>query len=235
MTTFSQLVDSVVEDTRRPDLRNTIVGYVNQAIREMHMGQQGAVQKYNDNLVEIELTADAETGYQYTLPNPTRFQTYEAVWYDSVGVYADYRMPSSAFAFADKPFGDCYFYRSASSLIFNGYGGDDATIKLAYFQFPSRLKYYVAAARPATWDDEGGWSYHADYDVDATTRETARTLVTNWLLERWEDMISQNVRGKVWARLADSDRAKIAFSASETLRAGLIAAEGYTGGTRYRS
>ena len=58
MTTFSQLVDSVVEDTRRPDLRTTIGQYVNQQIRELHIGPNGAAMKYNDNLVEIELTAD---------------------------------------------------------------------------------------------------------------------------------------------------------------------------------
>ena len=235
MTTFSQMVDSIVSETRRPDFRETIAGYVNQAIREMHMGQNGAVQRFNDNLVEVILEADAETGFQYELPLPHRFQVIEAVWYATQGVYADYRTPQSAFAFRDRPSSECYFYRSGSNLIFNGYGGQYSEIALAYFQFPTRLKYFAAALRPATWDDSAGWSYLLTYDVSAATRLNARELSTNWLLDRWEDMISQNVRAKVWARLNDTERAKVAFSASESLKSGLIVAEGYTGGTRYRS
>ena len=235
MTTFSQLVDSVVEDTRRPDLRTTIGQYVNQQIRELHIGPNGAAMKYNDNLVEIELTADEDEGYQYELPSPQRFQVIEAVWYANLGVYADMRNPSSAFAFQDRPFGKCYWYRSGNFLVFNQYGGADATIKLAYFQYPSRLKYYAAAARPATWDDEAGWTYHADYDVDAASRAEARALVSNWLLERWEDLVGQGSRAKVWARLSDEARSKVAFSNAEAFKAGMIMAEGYTGGTRYRA
>ncbi len=237
MTTFSQLVDSIVEDTRRPDLRTTIAGYVNQTIRELHIGPNGAVQRYQDNLVEIELDADEETGFQYELPNPARFQQVEAVYYTNLGVYADLRNPGSAFAFQERPFGKCYWYRSGNYLIFNEYGGLDAEIKLAYFQYPSRLKYYAATGdvRPATWDDEAGWTYHADYDVNATTRAEARALVSTWLTERWEDLVSQTARAKVWARLNDEGRSKVAYSNAESFKAGMIAAETYISGTRYRS
>ena len=36
MTTFSQLVDSVVSETKRPDLVSEIATYLNQTIREVH-------------------------------------------------------------------------------------------------------------------------------------------------------------------------------------------------------
>jgi hypothetical protein len=67
MFTFSQMVDDIVSEVKRPDLTSEIARYVNQTIRECHFStdRQAAV-FFSDNFNEVLLTADVEEGFSWT-------------------------------------------------------------------------------------------------------------------------------------------------------------------------
>src|SRR3546814_15245541 len=54
MTTFSQLVDTIMSESRRPDLQTEIATYINQTVRELHFdSEQNKILYFNDNMREI--------------------------------------------------------------------------------------------------------------------------------------------------------------------------------------
>lgn len=224
MTTFSQIVDELTTELLRPDFTEVISEYLNQTIREIHARRQtGNPVLYDANRLEVEVLV-ASLPATWTIPSVPKFQTLETVYYQERGVYALKRHPSRAF---DNGLNnnDPYWYRSGGSIIFNGIL-EGETVKLSYFEFPARLKYYTAATRPATYDFEAeSYTYLAAYDVNDTTRENARNLTTNWLLLRWASTLKEGVRAKVYKRLGEKDRAGMCFSAFEAQREGLLSSE----------
>lgn len=230
MRTLSQMVDEIAAETRRPDLVTDIVRYVNQTIREVHFSpDRRAAQLFRSNFNEAELTTVTDSSYVWEIPNPATFQVLSAVKYPQVfdqagnGLWVKEARPGVR----QHDF-TAYWYRVGESIVFTGYGDGGNKILVGFFAYPKSLKYVAdPAERPAQYDDEDGWTYHADYDVDATTRETARNLTSNWLLLRWADVISEGVRAKVFKRVSDDARAKLAYSAYESMRQGLWTAESF--------
>ena len=117
------------------------------------------------------------------------------------------------------------YQKVGDRVIFRGYGGTNGVISISYYQYPKALKYYALALRPASWDEESGYTYLDTYDVDDTTRDNARALTTNWLLERWDMVLSEGLRAKVYKRLGDENRARLCYSSYMQLRTGLINSE----------
>lgn len=229
MTTFSQIVDSLIAESRRPDLKADIVTYVNQTIRELHLKDDSSTILYSDNLIELLLTPTdgniVDNRFVWDIPAPQGFQHVEAVYYPLVGEYARKRKPSSIFLHEDDPY---VWYRTGPALAFSGFGGSGAEILLAYFQFPRRLTYFSTATRPAVWNEANeSFAYLPAYDIDPTTRANARNQSTNWILDRWEDVVMQGTRAKLYAKLADDVRMRQAYSAFEKWKASMIAAETY--------
>lgn len=232
MTTFSQLVDDMVQETRRPDLRAEIATYLNQTIREVHFEpSRGNVVFYRDNRREIQIIASSEDSEVWEIPNPATFQGVEAVRYASNYLgrmeYAEEATPGPGLA--SKPF---YFYRAANSVVFGGvvgYGGIGGIIQMSYFVYPSALKYKAAGAREATYDSEEGWTYNTvdsvDYGSTDELKATAQERVTNWLLMRWADTIREGLRAKVYKRLSDETRQRTSYSLYQQLRQGLFTSE----------
>lgn len=227
MTTFSQLVDELLSETKRPDLRDDIARYVNQTIRECHFTPgNGAVVPYRENLREVLITANAEEGFGWEIPDPATFQFMQAVRYNSIytrdamGVYAHEKLPSRAAQL--EPY---WFYRAGSNFFFSGYGGLNAVVALAYYEYPRRLKYYIPSIRPANYDPEIGWTYHTDYFPTEELRLAARSYSTNWLLFRWHDVVAEGVRAKVYKRVSDEVRMKASYSLYQQLRQGLYTSE----------
>lgn len=226
MTTFSQLVDDMILETRRPDLVSEIRSYVVQTIRELHnRPDTNAAVQYRNNLKELSLVANVDTGFSWTIPNSTIFQSMQAVRYDSLcdpdgePVYATERVPGRALR--DSKY---FYYRATDYFSFANYGGNGAGISLAYYEYPRSLKYYAVADRPASYDSEAGWTYLGgvtDPDAQAVLREK----VTNWLLDRWDMVIKEGVRAKVYKRVADDSRSRTAYSLYAQLRMGLFASE----------
>lgn len=226
MTTFSQLVDSAVLEMKRPDLRQEIANYLNQTIRELHFEpQRGNVIHYKENLIEELLTANVDSGFGWDIPNPANFQALAAVKYitvfDHLGgeTYAREQTPSRSLA--DQTI---YFYRAGSRFTFSGYGGINAQIALAYFQYPMRLLYRSVETRFAEYDPEAEWTY-ADGIITDEDKLAARTLSSNWLLLRWVDVVSEGLRAKIYKRLSDTERARTCYSMFNTLRQGLFTSE----------
>ncbi len=232
MTTYSQLVDEMILEMRRPDLASEIRTYVNQTIRELHFTpDRGNAIRYRANRRELSLTADLAEGFTWTIPNYDTFQELASVRYDSVfGVdgkpfYVQEREPGRVLNSLIE-----FWYRIGNYIAFAGYGGLNSVISLFYYEYPKRLKYYDSALRPATWDDETGFTY-SDFDppgVDYTTTDNqpiAEALVTNWLLLRWKDVVSEGVRAKAYKRADDGDRAKMSYSLYTQLRQGLFTSE----------
>jgi hypothetical protein len=228
MTTHSQLVDDMVRETKRPDLLADISDYLNQTIRELHFTpDRGNAITYRDNLREIQLTANAEEGYSWTIPNPHLFQQMVAVRYDSLFsrdamyTYADERVPGRAMNNSLE-----YYYRAGNLVFFSGYGGLNSVISLAYYEYPRRLKYYPAGSRPVEWGDElMSWTYDPAFDTDDEMRLDARNLCSNWVLLRWRDVVAEGLKAKVYKRLSDDGRARTSYSLYSQMRQGLFTSE----------
>lgn len=232
MTTASQLVDDVVRETRRPDMLSDILDYLNQTIRELHFTpDNGNAIKYDENFRELLLTVNAETGFSWTVPNPALFQEMGAVKYPSVysrdgDVYARKMTPGRALNRVDY-----YYYRIGSTFVFSGYGGTNAQIALAYYEYPRSLRYYASADRPAVWDVEAmDFTYKDSFNTSDELRLDARNFTSNWLLIRWRDVVVEGVKAKVYKRLADDTRARTSYSLYGQLRNGIFTSEISVGG-----
>jgi hypothetical protein len=226
MTTFSQLVDSIVAETLRPNMRKEVASYLNQTIRECHFEpSRGNVAFLNANYREAQVIADSEIGAFWAVPNVATFQGLAAVRFDSVFrdgavVYADEVMPGRRAELVTHG-----YQRAGDRVFFKGYGGVNAAISLAWFEYPAALKYYEVANRPAQWDAESGWSYHASFDSTDESRSIARSLVSNWLLLRWYMVVEEGLRAKVYKRLSDDARQRVSYSLYMQQRQGLITSE----------
>lgn len=235
MTTFSQLVDSIVMESLRPDQQLTIISYANQTIRELHTERaSGAAVGFTSNLKEVELVANVDERFVYTLPTPHLFQKMESIYYPGRGKYAVQRYPSSAMRFRDQVDGKYYWYRAGSDIAMSGFGGIDSEVYMAWFEFPRRLTYYKPALRPATWNDETQqFTYLPAYQGTPELQLQALSLSTNWMLDRWEDTVGQGTRAKLYTRLADDVRSRTAYSMYESHRSGLVSAETHESAPRY--
>jgi len=232
MTTFSQLVDDIARETHRPDMIPDIADYLNQTLREIHFTPaRGNVIHFRENLREAQLVANTVSGFGWDIPNPALFQSMQAVRFDSIFLadgknpYAIEHIPSRVMA--THPY---FFYRAGGRYIFSGYGGLNSIISLAYYEYPRRLKYRSPLERLASYDDELGWTYHADWDSDEAVRLDARTLSSNWILLRWRDLIAEGLRAKVYKRVSDDARARTSYSMYTQQRQGIFTSEIASGG-----
>jgi hypothetical protein len=237
MLTFSQIVDDMIAETTRGDRRPALISALNQTIRELHSSDVSAPVGFADNLVEVELSASTAVGFSYELPSQLYFQKMEAVYYAAKGAYATLRRPSSILQMVSAVGGAEYgYYRSGSRLIFDNYGGLDAPIKLAWFEYLPGLAYFPVGSRPVEFNAATrDWVYAAAYDVSDVKRAEALNLCTNWMCYRYRDTLMEGLRAKHFKGLGDTDRMRPAYSAFEKMRKDLIAAEEYGGSVTYRS
>lgn len=226
MTTFSQLVDAMVAETKRSDLVSEITSYLNQTIREVHFtSDRNAALFYSENFREALLTANVESGFGWAIPKPTVFQKMQVVQYSTIvdrqrnPVYAVETTPGRHLSGIEV-----FFYRAGGTFVFSGYGGNTSQIAIGYYEFPPSLLYKTPLQRPATYDPETGWTYAAGVNTPEL-QLAAQELTTNWLLMRWKDVIAEGVRAKVYKRVADPDRARTSYSMFGSLRQGLWTSE----------
>lgn len=229
MTTFSQMIDAVVQEVKQKHLINDAGRYLNQAVREVHQNpEDNNAYLFRDNFTEIQLVAQGDS-YVWDIPSPERFQGIAVVQYTSIFVdnarpYVPEMKPSRALAGMSR-----YYYRGGSRVAFKGYGGNGSTINLGFFQFPRLLKYKLPADRKVFWDEELGFTF----DPSLVTQEqqaAALELETNWLIRRWPMVLEEALRAKIYKRVSDDARARTSYSLYAQLRKGLITAESYTEG-----
>lgn len=227
MTTFSQLVDDIALLHARPDQLDFIARLTNLTLREVFATDRNTPAMFHAARVEEQVTSAVDVGLSWTPANPHIFQIMETVRYDSVGdidgkaIYP--REVSPGRIVNDLTH---FYYRSGDSYLFSGFGGLGAKVSLSYFQYVPGLKYYASGAtRPAEFDSVTGWTYAPAYDVDATTRQQAQDLTTNWLLQKWATVIEEGVNAKLYKSKSDMDRAKLSFSLFQNLRETLYRVE----------
>lgn len=226
MTTFSQMVDAIVAESGRPDLKTDIARYVNQTVRECHNDPEtNAVQFYKDNTRELQLTTTSESGFSWAIPNSGSFQKLAAVQYASItdrsgdSIWPEETQPGRHLRTLTH-----YYYQAGNAFVFSGYGGLNALINLFYFAFPVGLAYFPADCRPMVFDDYGGKIYAKEW-VHTHSQEDADCLTTNWILTRWSDVVAEGVRAKIYKRVADIERARTCYSLYAQLRKGLASSE----------
>lgn len=226
MNTFSQLVDKMVDESKRPDLKTEIASYLNLTLRELHQEpSKGNSIFYKDNLREIQLLNAPADGLFWEIPNRAVFQglagvRYDILFADGNQTWAKEVQPGRIMA-TEK----YYYYRASGNFFFRNYGGLNASVSLAWYEFTPSLKYYVSGTRPAIYDSETGWTYAPSYDVDDDTRALAQALTINWILERWDMVIEEGLRAKIFKRIDDTNRARTSYSLYTQLRQGIYTAE----------
>ena len=231
MTTFSQLVDKMVAETKRPDLRVEVATFLNQTMREVHFDPKtGGSIMFSENYKESQLAVNLADGYSWTPPRPQCFQAplaakYDSVWVDGRPVWAELVKPGRGMSRGN----DHWYYRGGSSFFFAGYGGINSTISMSWYEFVPSLVYYASAQRPAQYSLESEWEY-ADAVVTEEQKLVAREKTSNWLLIRWGEVIEEGLRAKIYKRVADTERARTSYSLFTTLRAGLVTSEEADGG-----
>lgn len=220
MTTFSQLVDKVVLETSRPDMRDQICDYLNQTIREVHFTPDtGKAVFYESNYREVQVTATSEDGLSWSIPDVAVFQQELCVRFDNKfdqdgsTVYAQKAIPGPKMQSLDY-----FYYRGASSFMFGGrvgYGGNGAKVSIAYFEFPRGLVYYpnpTRAYREVVWNPiTYAWDF-VDDELTPDQQEVILAKYTNWILQRWEQVLLEGLRAKVYKRTGDTARQQTSYS-----------------------
>lgn len=233
MTTFSQLVDQMASETKRPDLLKEICLYLNQTIREVHFEPtKGNVAYYRDNLQELRLTVTDDHGFSWDIPKPSVFQGMRPAFFHGVDHRADLgfdRRRRGVWA-PEMPVGPGmsrqlhYWYRSGTRVFFSNYGCSGSCIDIAWYEYPPYLQYFASPVRPAQYDEWDGWTY-APSITTPEQQAAAQIQCSNWLLLRWRVVIEEGMRAKVYKRLSDDSRMKTSYSAYQTLRQGLYTSE----------
>lgn len=223
MTTFSALVDSIVNERKRPDMIVPIASYVNATVRELHTrSNTGDPIRYDNNRVETELTLAGTAPFMWAIPNITRFAQIEAVYNDTQGWYLPEKTPSRNHAGkAFEPWENRYWYRSGTDIIFSGVQEGD-NIKLSYHTYLRSLAYKSVADRIVIFNMENETYLRAD---DSAPTEDELNAETHWALQRWASVIAEGTRSKLFRNLGDVERARFSYSAYEQARTAMLMAE----------
>src|SRR5690606_23254463 len=99
-------------------------------------------------------------------------------------------------------------------------------IFIAYYAFPRRLPFFKTGA-PCEWDELNEEYKFAASVVTPEDQAKALNQSTNWLLERWTDLVMEGVRAKAYKKIGDDARARLSYSLYESGRSQLISAESY--------
>lgn len=221
MTTFSQLVDDVVKELLRPDMRDTIATYTNQTIRDVHFRPNvNTAALFDANRYESEETVTADGTWLWSIPSSTRFQDIEAIFIKDLGVYVKRKNPRVALEQSFEPDANLYWYRSGPAIAVHGVAANQVA-KLSYHMFPRTLGYKPtigANARIIRFDEDT--DSYVLIAGGAPTEEQLE-LETHWVLQRWADAVKEGVRAKIWKRLGDMERTRMAYSAFESMRTGI--------------
>lgn len=223
MTTFSQMVDDLTKEFVRPDLEDTngvISAYLNQTIREVHTGSQGQRYKFDENCEEFSIDVPTLVDNQFIWPiaNFNRLQLIESVWLPLIGRWSIAKRPRGLRSLGNQSYEEeVTHYQSGDSLVIRGVRvPGDGAIRLSAYYYPRSLVYRTKLTRWASYSDEDeAWTYHRLGDKPAAELEA---LSTNWLIQRWPDLLKEGVRAKVYKRLGDQLRMTSSYSAYQQIR-----------------
>ena len=221
--TFSSAVDDCIARSGRPDRRADIVSYLRTTMRETQV--KGF---FGKDLVEDTIASVSADPHIWA--RPAQFRQMITVKYpglfDPQGkqVFAKFIEPGKLQLRHDE-----YYYNSGTSWVFTGmFGGGgtisgSTTIDIAYYSYFAPLHYFVAAERPAVFDDATLlWTYLTA--VTAAEQEAAQAKVTNWLLSGWYDLVLEGTLAKVY-KTANDLRSSTTFALYKQLQESLLMGE----------
>jgi len=216
--TFSALLDDVINQSRRPDRKTDIIRYIWQTLRECQV-----LAYFSQDMVETTVTAGASPTI-WTVP--AEFRLLRTVKYTALTAGFDDRYPKFIQPGKKQSQFDDFYYRSSDYFAFANVEAGE-TISLAYYNYFKKLPYFATANRPAVYDLETqAWTYLPIYDVDATTQQAARDLVTNWMLFNWYDLILEGALAKV-LKIVGDPRSKSSFALFKSLQNDLLKGEAW--------
>ena len=208
---FSQLVDQITSDAARSDLRNSVVVFVNEAIREA-----AASHDYDACLTELEVavptpvvTSSSTPVVTWTIPNPACFRRILYVSYDKGQTCSPTPVLPSDRVFKLHN----YYYRAGDCFSFVG---ARQSIQIAYYSLPKYLHYIEPDDRIVEFDGCG-------FDPSVPQEEIDKA--TNWVLLRWRDVVYDGAMARL-LRMAKDPRQPAFFSAFERGKKAMRANEG---------
>lgn len=222
--TFSALVDRVVADSHRINLRDTIIGYVNVTVRECQV-----MAYFERDFVEDQIVG---TNDPHIFTRPDALRLMRTAYYPGWDVYPRYIMPGLA-----QQGEQFFYYGGPTYYVFKGHEAGQ-NIDIGYYMYQNRLVYFEDLTsdlgRPAKYDaDTAAWTYwdtgtQQFVSTLGTTalNEAAEAKVTNWLLFHWYDVIVEGTLAKIF-KLIDDPRAKQAFALYKSFQKDILRGEAH--------
>lgn len=210
---FSELVDAVKLQTSKLKRQSDIISYANSTIQESAL-----LKTFYRDMTEEQLVTTAEP-HIWTFPNNFRgIQAAKLPIDINNGRGEPIYFKSSVPGKRQREL-DYFYYASMNYVVFSG-ASSGATIDLAWYGYPWPLQYYEVGSRPAVYDPEAEikgtepWTYLPEYDDSDANREIARNLVSNWLLLRWNNLVLEGTKAKLF-RTQSEDNFKSTSTYSE--------------------
>lgn len=218
---FSELVDSVVSKSGRPDQQANIADYVNATVRECQ--------------TLARFFKDLKEGYIPVSGSPVIWTYPRDMWKMRAIKYPDGTYPPLIQPGRNQIDKDQYYYAASDYYVFVGINSQDVdlfgnNIAYAYYAYLPRLVYYPAAIRPAAWNEaEGKWVYKDTSIVDDNSAEaiSARAKVANWLLDQYREAITEGALAKVFKATGSQDRAVTSYSLYKQLQIAIVNSEAF--------
>jgi hypothetical protein len=214
MTTFSQLVDSIVVELGMQGRRTAAPAYLNSTIRELHASSDGStILLFAENFREEQLFIASDSlnninGYVWDIPDPRLHIDLTVVRYNNVysedgRVYPKRILPSPSTNILQY-----FYYRTGNSYAFHNCGGIGSTISLGWYEYLPSLVYYPREQRRVTWNEQAN---EYEFVSSVTDPQTELRRATNWMLERHTSLLEQGLRAKMLQAAGDG-RAPTAYS-----------------------
>ena len=219
MPTYTEMVESLILESRRPDMRLVIAADLNSTIRDLHFrtvgGDGGAPVRYSNNLVEDELTLAGSAPYMWDIPRPALFMAMEDVFCRNRNIHLELRSPKTIHRLSTDFTALAIYYRSGPAIVMGGvYSGD--SIAISYYEYLGGLRLKTPDAQVIRSTETPG-IYERISDSGVPT-EAELAAETNWLLDKYDMVIREGVLSKLYRRINDLDRAKMSYSAFESGR-----------------
>lgn len=219
--TFSELVDKIVEETRRGDRRNSIVCAVNDVLQRLH-----SKNSFDRDLGEARATQICPEN-KLVWPRPRAFRKMSTAMLNG----NEHRVPDFI------PIGktthrvdwDYYYYADENYIFCSGRGEAPIEfVNILYYKKPPNFTYYPLGKEPARWckaDNEGfgGWRYLTpdgkNYVVsigNVVSEANARFLVTDWLLEEYSSIVMFGAINQLATLITDEDLRRGTYAIFQT-------------------
>lgn len=217
--TFSSLIDTAIARSLRRDRQADIISYARLTMREC-----AVMAFFHQDFVEEELTVNA---VPFIWTRPQFLRQISLVQYPILTRHGDLVKPLYISPALRKSEHVYWYYLSGTAYVFSGLTVGQI-IKIGYYSYQTHFNYIANVAdRPAQFDIEtGAWKYHQNYDDNLTVQETARKMVSNWMLFNWFDTIIEGTLAKLFKTLND-ERSTPTYALYKSLQTAMLAGEAH--------